>query len=175
MTIDLILGTAGHIDHGKTSLVRALTGVDLDRLPEEQQRGITIELGFAELLLGDYRLGIVDVPGHERFVRNMLAGATGPLGAALLLRRNNERDWLVVNTALYMSINHAVRLAAFIALGFSFAPWWRLTLGLVVAVTLGSWLGTRLRGRVSQVDFRRWFRLLVTLLALRMIALPFLP
>ena len=77
MTIDLILGTAGHIDHGKTSLVRALTGVDTDRLPEEKRRGITIELGFAQLELGEYRLGIVDVPGHERFVRNMLAGATG--------------------------------------------------------------------------------------------------
>ncbi len=77
MTIDLILGTAGHIDHGKTSLIRALTGVDTDRLPEEKKRGITIELGFAELVVGSYRLGIVDVPGHERFVRNMLAGATG--------------------------------------------------------------------------------------------------
>lgn len=77
MTIDLILGTAGHIDHGKTSLVKALTGTDTDRLPEEKRRGITIELGFAELTLGDCRLGIVDVPGHERFVRNMLAGATG--------------------------------------------------------------------------------------------------
>lgn len=77
MTVDLILGTAGHIDHGKTSLVRALTGVDTDRLPEEKRRGITIELGFAQLELGEYRLGIVDVPGHERFVRNMLAGATG--------------------------------------------------------------------------------------------------
>ncbi len=77
MTIDLILGTAGHIDHGKTSLVKALTGTDTDRLPEEKRRGITIELGFAELALGDCRLGIVDVPGHERFVRNMLAGATG--------------------------------------------------------------------------------------------------
>ncbi|MBW3598267.1 MAG: selenocysteine-specific translation elongation factor, partial [Planctomycetes bacterium] len=75
--IDLILGTAGHIDHGKTALVRALTGVDTDRLPEEKRRGITIDLGFAELALGEYRLGIVDVPGHERFVRNMLAGASG--------------------------------------------------------------------------------------------------
>lgn len=82
--IDLILGTAGHIDHGKTSLVRALTGVDTDRLPEEKRRGITIELGFAELVLGDVRLGIVDVPGHERFVRNMLAGATG-VDVALLV------------------------------------------------------------------------------------------
>ena len=77
MTTDLILGTAGHIDHGKTSLIKALTGADTDRLPEEKKRGITIELGFAQLKLGDYRLGIVDVPGHERFVRNMLAGATG--------------------------------------------------------------------------------------------------
>jgi selenocysteine-specific elongation factor len=77
MITDLILGTAGHIDHGKTSLVRALTGTDTDRLPEEKQRGITIELGFAELQLDAYRLGIVDVPGHERFVRQMLAGATG--------------------------------------------------------------------------------------------------
>jgi selenocysteine-specific elongation factor len=77
MTTDLILGTAGHIDHGKTSLIYALTGCNTDRLPEEKRRGITIELGFAELELPPYRLGIVDVPGHERFVRQMLAGATG--------------------------------------------------------------------------------------------------
>src|SRR5215468_10596940 len=77
MPRDLILGTAGHIDHGKTSLVKALTGMDCDRLPEEKARGITIDIGFATLDLGDYRLGIVDVPGHERFVKNMLAGATG--------------------------------------------------------------------------------------------------
>ena len=61
MITDLILGTAGHIDHGKTSLIKALTGVDTDRLPEEKRRGITIELGFAELCLGDYRLGIVAI------------------------------------------------------------------------------------------------------------------
>src|SRR4051794_14516165 len=73
----IIVGTAGHIDHGKTSLVRALTGVDADRLPEEKRRGITIDLGFAELDLGDCTLGFVDVPGHERFVKNMLAGASG--------------------------------------------------------------------------------------------------
>jgi selenocysteine-specific elongation factor len=77
MPRDLILGTAGHIDHGKTSLVKALTGIDCDRLPEEKARGITIDIGFATLDLGDFRLGIVDVPGHERFVKNMLAGATG--------------------------------------------------------------------------------------------------
>ena len=73
----IIVGTAGHIDHGKTSLVRALTGVDADRLPEEKRRGITIDLGFAELDMGDVRIGFVDVPGHERFVKNMLAGAHG--------------------------------------------------------------------------------------------------
>ena len=84
MPRDLILGTAGHIDHGKTSLVKALTGIDCDRLPEEKARGITIDIGFAHLDLGDYRLGIVDVPGHERFVKNMLAGATG-IDLALLV------------------------------------------------------------------------------------------
>jgi selenocysteine-specific elongation factor len=77
MARDLILGTAGHIDHGKTSLVKALTGIDCDRLPEEKARGITIDIGFAILDLPPFRLGIVDVPGHERFVKNMLAGATG--------------------------------------------------------------------------------------------------
>ncbi len=74
----IVLGTAGHIDHGKTSLIQALTGVDTDRLKEEKERGITIELGFASLLLDDdIRLGIIDVPGHERFVKNMLAGVGG--------------------------------------------------------------------------------------------------
>ena len=74
----VILGTAGHIDHGKTTLVKALTGIDTDRLKEEKERGITIELGFAFLdLPSGTRLGIVDVPGHERFVKNMVAGATG--------------------------------------------------------------------------------------------------
>ena len=74
----IVLGTAGHIDHGKTSLVRALTGIDCDRLEEEKRRGITIELGFAHCALPDgTQLGIVDVPGHERFVKNMVAGAAG--------------------------------------------------------------------------------------------------
>ena len=75
--MELIVGTAGHIDHGKTQLVKALTGTDTDRLPEEKQRGITIDLGFAELKLDDVHFGFVDVPGHERFVKNMLAGASG--------------------------------------------------------------------------------------------------
>ena len=74
----LVLGTAGHIDHGKSTLVKALTGTDPDRLAEEKERGITIELGFAQLALPSGRtMGVVDVPGHERFVRQMVAGATG--------------------------------------------------------------------------------------------------
>ena len=74
----IILGTAGHIDHGKTTLIKALTGTDTDRLKEEKLRGITIELGFASLdLPSGQHIGIVDVPGHEKFVKNMVAGATG--------------------------------------------------------------------------------------------------
>lgn len=75
--MEIIVGTAGHIDHGKTALVRALTGIDADRLPEEKRRGITIDIGFAELTLGELKIGFIDVPGHERFVKNMLAGASG--------------------------------------------------------------------------------------------------
>src|SRR5947207_4421684 len=76
--MSLVLGTAGHIDHGKTWLVRALTGIDTDRLPEEKARGISIDLGYAPLELPDgRRLSLIDVPGHERFVRTMVAGATG--------------------------------------------------------------------------------------------------
>jgi|KBSSwiStaDraftv2_1062776.scaffolds.fasta_scaffold31190_3 selenocysteine-specific elongation factor len=81
----LIVGTAGHIDHGKSALVRALTGTDPDRLPEEKRRGITIDLGFADLQLDDLRIGFVDVPGHERFVKNMLAGAHGIDVLALII------------------------------------------------------------------------------------------
>jgi selenocysteine-specific elongation factor len=78
MTKHIIVGTAGHIDHGKTALVKALTGIDTDRLKEEKERGISIELGFADLALSDdLQLGIVDVPGHERFVKTMLAGVGG--------------------------------------------------------------------------------------------------
>jgi selenocysteine-specific elongation factor len=73
----MILGTAGHIDHGKTELVRALTGIETDRLREEKERGISIDIGFAWLDVAGQRVGIVDVPGHERFIRNMLAGAHG--------------------------------------------------------------------------------------------------
>src|SRR3712207_5086551 len=74
----LVLGTAGHIDHGKTALISVLTGKNTDRLPEERSRGISIELGYASLVLSSgRRLSVVDVPGHERFVRTMVAGATG--------------------------------------------------------------------------------------------------
>ncbi|HWR88256.1 MAG TPA: GTP-binding protein, partial [Acidiferrobacterales bacterium] len=74
----MLIGTAGHIDHGKTALIKALTGVDADRLKEEKARGITIDLGYAYAPLPNGEvLGFIDVPGHERFVHNMLAGATG--------------------------------------------------------------------------------------------------
>lgn len=85
----LILGTAGHIDHGKTTLVHRLTGVDTDRLKEEKARGITIELGFAELPLPEVRLSVVDVPGHEAFVRAMVAGAAG-MDLVLLVVASDE-------------------------------------------------------------------------------------
>lgn len=114
-------------------------------------------------LLGFYQTGL-----------GMIAGATGPLGASVLLRRNRQRDWLVVNTAVYMSLNHGVRLTAFLLLGFSLAAWWQLLAGMVVAVFAGSWLGTRLRRRVRQRDFSFWFKLLLTVLALRMLGLPWL-
>jgi selenocysteine-specific elongation factor len=74
---NIIVGTAGHVDHGKTCLIRALTGTDTDRLKEEQKRGITIENGFADMVCGDYNISIIDVPGHEKFIRNMLAGIGG--------------------------------------------------------------------------------------------------
>ena len=85
----VVIGTAGHIDHGKTTLVKALTGVDTDRLAEEKARGITIDLGFAPLDLGTVRASVVDVPGHEGFIRNMVAGATG-VDLALLVVAADE-------------------------------------------------------------------------------------
>lgn len=85
----VVYGTAGHIDHGKTSLVRALTGIDCDRLPEEKSRGITIDLGFAHLVEGDHRIHFVDVPGHERLVHTMIAGAAG-IDLALLVVAADE-------------------------------------------------------------------------------------
>ena len=88
----VVVGTAGHIDHGKTSLVKALTGTDTDRLPEEKARGITIDLGFAFLEEPDgLVIEIVDVPGHERFVKNMLAGVGGHRPGAARHRRRRGR------------------------------------------------------------------------------------
>ena len=84
-----VVGTAGHIDHGKTSLVKALTGVDTDRLPEEKRRGITIDLGFASWFTDEVQIGFIDVPGHERFVKNMLAGVGG-IDSALLVVAADE-------------------------------------------------------------------------------------
>lgn len=87
--MNVIVGTAGHIDHGKTALIKALTGIDTDRLPQEKQRGITIDLGFADLTLGYTHFGFVDVPGHERFVKNMLVGASG-IDLVLLVVASDE-------------------------------------------------------------------------------------
>ena len=81
----VVVGTAGHIDHGKTTLLRALTGIDADRLPEEQRRGMTIDVGYAHLALPDgTELDFVDVPGHDRLIGNMLVGA-GEIDAAMLV------------------------------------------------------------------------------------------
>ncbi len=111
-TVAGIIGTAGHVDHGKTTLVRALTGVDTDRLPEEKRRGISIELGFAELVLPSGRhAAMVDVPGHERFVRQMVAGASG-IDLALLVVAADEgimpqtREHLEI--ALLLGVRRAV-------------------------------------------------------------------
>src|SRR6476646_2426029 len=99
---NFILATAGHVDHGKSALVKALTGTDPDRLPEEKARGITIDLGFAHLLLSapsafslqpsTFSVGLIDVPGHEDFVRNMIAGV-GSIDLALLVVAANE-GWM---------------------------------------------------------------------------------
>ena len=99
-----VIGTAGHIDHGKTALVRALTGQDTDRLKEEKERGISIDLGFAHLdLAGRERVGVVDVPGHERFIRNMLAGAHGVDVALLVVAAD---DGVMPQTEEHLDILH---------------------------------------------------------------------
>ncbi|MGH7823262.1 MAG: selenocysteine-specific translation elongation factor [Candidatus Binatia bacterium] len=105
-----ILGTAGHIDHGKTALIRALTGIDTDRLKEEKERGISIDLGFAHLDLGDgVQAGVVDVPGHERFIRNMLAGAHG---IDLVLFVVAADDGVMPQTEEHLDILHLLGIAA---------------------------------------------------------------
>src|SRR3954452_22544609 len=110
-----ILATAGHVDHGKSALVKALTGTDPDRLPEEKARGITIELGFAQLVLetsdGAMGIGIVDVPGHEDFVKNMVAGV-GSIDLALLVVAADD-GWMPqteehLQILLYLGVTRAV-------------------------------------------------------------------
>src|SRR6185295_9404192 len=104
-----IIGTAGHIDHGKTALIRALTGQDTDRLKEEKERGISIDLGFAYLDLSNgERVGIVDVPGHERFIRNMLAGVHG-IDLALLVVAAD--DGVMPQTEEHLDILHLLGAA----------------------------------------------------------------
>src|SRR5687768_10276484 len=99
-----IIGTAGHIDHGKTSLIKALTGQDTDRLKEEKERGISIELGFAHFDLPDgTQAGVVDVPGHERFIRHMLAGAHG---VDLVLFTVAADDGVMPQTQEHLDILH---------------------------------------------------------------------
>ncbi|NUN48981.1 MAG: selenocysteine-specific translation elongation factor [Candidatus Brocadiae bacterium] len=99
---NIVIGTAGHIDHGKSTLVRRLTGIDPDRLPEEKERGLTIDLGFAPFTLKDgRRIGIIDVPGHERFVRNMVAGATSLDGVMLIVAAD---DGIMPQTREHLNI-----------------------------------------------------------------------
>jgi selenocysteine-specific elongation factor len=108
---NLILATAGHVDHGKTALIKALTGIDTDRLPEEKKRGITIDLGFAHLALPGFSLGVIDVPGHEDFVRNMIAGV-GSIDLALLVVAADD-GWMPqaeehLQILEYLAVRHGV-------------------------------------------------------------------
>src|SRR5690242_15246129 len=119
-TLPFILATAGHVDHGKSSLIKALTGTDPDRLPEEKARGITIDLGFAELQLASppevspavtYQVGIVDVPGHEDFVKNMVAGI-GSIDLAMLVVAADD-GWMPqteehLQILTYLGVTHGV-------------------------------------------------------------------
>src|SRR3990170_3150713 len=96
----LVVGTAGHVDHGKSALIKALTGIDPDRLQEEKDRGMTIDLGFAWLKLPSGReVSIVDVPGHERFIKNMLAGVGGSGLVAITKKDLVDDEWLELVTA----------------------------------------------------------------------------
>lgn len=115
---------------------------------------------YALALLGFYQTGL-----------GMLAGATGPLGAAVLARLGQQRDWVVVNTGVYMAINHAVRSVVYATLGSAFASWWPTILSMSLATIFGALLGSRLRRWIPERNFTQIFRWLITLLALRMIAL----
>src|SRR5437763_1570652 len=106
--MSFVVGTAGHIDHGKSTLIEALTGIDPDRLAEEKRRGMTIDLGFSHLTLPSGRLvGIVDVPGHARFIRNMLAGVHG-LDAVLLVVAADEG--VMPQTIEHLEIVHMLEI-----------------------------------------------------------------
>src|SRR3990170_7045150 len=105
-----IIGTAGHVDHGKTELVKALTGVDTDRLAEEKKRGVSIDVGFASFFLpGGIETSVVDVPGHERFVKNMLAGSTG---IDLLLLVVAADDGVMAQTIEHLAIAELLGVTA---------------------------------------------------------------
>jgi selenocysteine-specific elongation factor len=118
---NLIIGTAGHVDHGKTALVRALTGQETDRLPAERERGISIELGFAHYEIDGTRFGFIDVPGHERFIRHMLAGAHG-IDLALIVVAAD--DGVMPQTEEHFDIVHllGVRQALFVITKADLAP-----------------------------------------------------
>src|SRR5262249_4567540 len=139
----VVVGTAGHIDHGKTSLVKALTGIDTDRLPEEKARGITIDLGFAFLEESHgLTIEIVDVPGHERFVRNMLAGAGG-IDLALLVIAADEgvmpqtREHLAICALLHIRSG----LVALTKVDLVDADWLDLVTDDVSRLVRGTFLG----------------------------------
>ena len=109
--INITLGTAGHIDHGKTALVKCLTGCDTDRLKEEKERGMSIDLGFAPCKIADTQVGIVDVPGHENFIKTMVAGASGMDGVILVVAADDgvmpqTREHLEILTLL--GIRHGI-------------------------------------------------------------------
>ena len=102
MNNNVIIGTAGHIDHGKTALVKALTGYDTDRLKEEKKRGMTIELGFTSLsLFSGEKIGLIDTPGHEKFIRTMVAGAMGIDLVLLVIPQKKESCRRLLSTWLY--------------------------------------------------------------------------
>lgn len=117
---------------------------------------------WTSIFLGFYQTGI-----------GMLAGATGPLGAAVLGQYKQQRDWLVVNTGLYMMINHGVRTVVFGFLGFAFGQWWHVIFAMSIGSILGSWIGTRGRKIMPPTDFQLVFRWVVTILACRMIWLSY--
>lgn len=118
---------------------------------------------WSMFLLGLYQTGI-----------GMLAGATGPLGAAVMVRINQQREWLVVNTGVYMTLNHGIRAAAFGLMGFAYAQWWPVIVMMGVSSIVGAWAGTQLRQRLPAGNYARVFRWLITLLAVRMVVMTVL-